>query len=86
MLVDLSLKLQSWHDCTSWKWNLSSPHRHIVGWEVVCFWAGDFFGPFLQICEKQLSHRDNALLSLLEDTHLAPKQQLKMEVKFFTSL
>ena len=38
------------------------------------------------MCEKELSHRDKAFVSLLEDTHLGPKQQLKMEVKFFTSL
>ena len=28
------------------------------------------------MCEKELSHRDKAFVSLLEDTHLGPKQQL----------
>ena len=45
-----------------------------------------FNGPLVKISEKCNSHRNKAFLSSLEDTPLGPKQQLKMEVYFFTSL
>ena len=40
------------------------------------------FGRVIQYVKS--SHK--AFVSLLEDTHLGPKQQLKIEVKFFTTL
>ena len=69
------LKMELQLSISSYRWLTSCL---LLGW-----W---FFGRVIQICEKQLSHRGKAFISLLEDTHLWPKQQLKMEVKFYTSL
>ena len=45
-----------------------------------------FKGRLVKICEKCNSHRNIAITSSLESTHLRPMQNLRMEVKFFTSL
>ena len=60
-----------------------SLYRKLTIWFFVGRW---FFGRVIQIGEKQLSHRDKVFVSLLEDAHLGSKQQLKIEVKFFTRM
>ena len=46
-----------------------------------------FKGRLVQICENCNNlHRNKAFILLLESTHLRPMQNLRMEVKFFTSL
>ena len=70
MLLNLSLKVQCWI--------VVNGNKLFVRW-----W---FKGRLVKKSEKYNSHRNNAFVSSLEDTHLGPMLKLKTEVEFFTSL
>ena len=53
---------------------------------TVCLSSDDLKVDLKKKSEKCNSHRNKAFVSSLEDTRMGPMQQLKMEVKFFTSL